>query len=64
MNMDKAVYVGVVRSTIKMMFLLAVEHGDFNLNENLADYYNKALKKEGVISKNEYINLCNSVINK
>ena len=60
MNQDipKETYIGIVEFTIDAMTKLAKEEPAYDLALDLSYYYDRTIKKEGVLTKEEFLNIC------
>lgn len=57
-GLSKEKYIGVVKFTLNSMIELAKEDRNYNLNANLIHYYETTIKTEGVITTQEFLDLC------
>jgi len=61
---DKRLYAGVVRNTVKMMVRLSEEHTAYDAHRDLVEYYHETIEKEGVLSQSEFLTICNEAMQK
>lgn len=57
-GLSKEKYIGVVKFTLNSMIELAKEDRNYNLNADLIHYYETTIKNEGVITTQEFLDLC------
>lgn len=57
-GLSKDKYIGVVKFTLNSMMELAKEDRNYNLNADLIHYYETTIKTEGVITTQEFLDLC------
>ena len=57
-KMDKKTYIGIVKSTLESMLNLSKEDEEYNLQANVAHYYDSTIKEEGIITIDEFFALC------
>ena len=57
-QLDKKTYIGIVRFTLQSMVELASENKEYNLLADTLYYYEKAIKPENILNKDEFIELC------
>ena len=57
-KMDKKTYIGIVKFTLESMLNLSKEDEEYNLQADVAHYYDSAIKAEGIITIDEFFALC------
>ena len=57
-KMDKKTYIGIVKSTLESMLNLSKEDEEYNLQADVAHYYDSTIKEEGIITIDEFFALC------
>ena len=57
-QLDKKTYIGIVRFTLQSMVELAAENKEYNLLADTLYYYEKTIKPENILKKDEFIELC------
>ena len=57
-QLDKKTYIGIVRFTLQSMVELAAENKEYNLLADTLYYYEKTIKPENILNKDEFIGLC------
>ena len=57
-QLDKKVYIGIVRFILQSMVELAAENKEYNLLADILYYYEKTIKSENILNKDEFIGLC------
>ena len=57
-EISKESYIGIVRFTLRSMVELAAENKEYNLTADTIHYYETAIVPEGVISTDEFLELC------
>ena len=60
-QLDKKTYIGIVRFTLKSMVELAAENKGYNLLADTLHYYETTIKTEGILSQDEFLDLCKEV---
>lgn len=60
-GLSKEKYIGVVKFTLNSMIELAKEDKCYNLLADTIHYYETTIKTEGVITQNEFLELCKEV---
>ena len=57
-QLDKKTYIGIVRFTLRCMVELAAENEEYNLMADTLYYYEKTIKPENILNKDEFLELC------
>ena len=57
-QLDKNTYIGIVRFTLQSMVELAAENKDYNITADTIHYYEKTIKPENILNKDEFLGLC------
>ena len=57
-KMDKKTYIRIVKFTLESMLNLSKEDKEYNLQADVAHYYDSTIKTEGVITIDEFFALC------
>lgn len=57
-KLDKKRYIGIVKFTLQSMLDLSKEDKLYNLTADVVHYYESTIATEGVLSKEEFLNLC------
>ena len=57
-KMDKKTYIGIVKFTLESMLNLSKEDEEYNLQADVAHYYDSTIKAEGIITIDEFFALC------
>ena len=57
-KLDKKTYIGIVRFTLQSMVELAAENKEYNLLADTLYYYEKTIKPENILNKDEFLGLC------
>ena len=57
-KLDKKTYIGIVRFTLQSMVELAAENKEYNLLADTLYYYEKTIKQENILNKDEFLGLC------
>ena len=57
-KMDKKTYIGIVKFTLESMLNLSKEDEEYNLQADVAHYYDSTIKAEGIITIDEFFDLC------
>ena len=57
-QLDKKTYIGIVRFTLQSMVDLAAENKEYNIMADTLYYYEKTIKPENILNKDEFIELC------
>ena len=57
-KLDKKTYIGIVKFTLKSMLNLSKEDEEYNLQADVAHYYDSTIKAEGIITIDEFFALC------
>ena len=57
-QLDKKTYIGIVRFTLQSMVELAAENKEYNLLADTLYYYEKTIKPENILNKDELLELC------
>ena len=57
-KMDKKTYIGIVKFTLESMLNLSKEDEEYNLQADVAHYYDFTIKAEGIITIDEFFALC------
>ena len=57
-QLDKKTYIGIVRFTLQSMVELAAENKEYNLLADTLYYYEKTIKPENILNKDEFLELC------
>lgn len=60
-QMNKESYIGIVKFTLQSMLDLSKEDKAYNLQLDTIHYYESTIKKENVITMEEFLNLCKEV---
>lgn len=57
-KLDKKTYIGIVKFTLESMLNLSKEDEEYNLQADVAHYYDSTIKEEGIITIDEFFALC------
>lgn len=57
-KMDKKTYIGIVKFTLESMLNLSKEDEEYNLQADVAHYYDSTIKAEDIITIDEFFALC------
>lgn len=57
-KLSKEQYIGIVKFTLNSMIELAKEDKTYNLLGDTLHYYETTIKTEGVITQDEFLELC------
>ena len=57
-QLNKDTYRGIVRFTLQSMVELAAEDKEYNLLADTLYYYEKTIKPENILNKDEFLGLC------
>ena len=57
-KLDKKRYSGIVKFTLESMLDLSKEDEEYNLQADVAHYYDSTIKSEGIITIDEFFALC------
>ena len=57
-QLDKKTYMGIVRFTLHSMVELAAENKRYNLMADTIHYYGTVIIPEGIITTDEFLELC------
>ena len=57
-QLHKNTYIGIVRFTLQSMVELAAEDKEYNLLADTLYYYEKTIKPENILNKDEFLELC------
>ena len=57
-KLDKKTYIGIVKFTLESMLNLSKEDEEYNLQADVAHYYDSTIKLEGIITIDEFFALC------
>ena len=57
-KLDKKTYIGIVKFTLESMLNLSKEDEEYNLQADVAHYYDSTIKAEGIITRDEFFALC------
>ena len=57
-KLDKKTYSGIVKFTLESMLDLSKEDEEYNLQADVAHYYDSTIKSEGIITIDEFFALC------
>ena len=60
-QLDKKTYIGIVRFTLQSMVELAAENKEYNLLADTLYYYETVIIPEGIITTDEFLELCKEV---
>ena len=60
-QLDKKTYIGIVRFTLQSMVELAAENKEYNLLADTLYYYEKTIKPENILNKDEFLGLCKEI---
>lgn len=60
-QLDKKTYIGIVRFTLKSMVELAAENKEYNLLADTLHYYEAEIKRENILTADEFSQLCAEV---
>ena len=60
-KMDKKTYIGIVKFTLESMLNLSKEDEEYNLQADVAHYYDSTIKPEGIITIDEFFALCSEM---
>ena len=60
-KLDKKTYSGIVKFTLESMLDLSKTDKSYNLQADMIHYYESTIKKENVITMEEFLNLCKEV---
>lgn len=57
-ELSKKQYIGIVKFTLNSMIELAKEDRNYNLLADTLHYYETTIKTEGIITQEEFLDLC------
>ena len=57
-KLNKKTYSGIVKFTLESMLDLSKEDEEYNLQADVAHYYDSTIKSEGIITIDEFFALC------
>ena len=57
-KLDKKTYIGIVKFTLESMLNLSKEDEEYNVQADVAHYYDSTIKAEGIITIDEFFALC------
>ena len=57
-EISKKTYIGIVRFTLKSMVELAAENKEYNLLADTLHYYETEIKRERILTADEFSQLC------
>lgn len=57
-QLDKQTYINIVKFTLQSMMDQAKENKEYNLIADTIYYYEKTIKPEGVLTTDEFLELC------
>lgn len=57
-GLSKEQYIGIVKFTLNSMIDLAKEDKNYNLMADILHYYETTVSVEGIITQNEFLELC------
>lgn len=60
-QLDKKTYINIVKFTLQAMMDQAKENKEYNLTADTIYYYEKTIKPEGVLTTDEFLELCREV---
>ena len=60
-QLDKKTYIGIVRFTLQSMVELAAENKEYNIMADTIHYYETVIITEGIITTDEFLELCKEV---
>ena len=60
-QIDKATYKGIVKFTLESMKELATTDKLYSLQMDLAHYYETAIKREAILTREEFLEICKEV---
>ena len=60
-QLDKNTYIGIVRFTLQSMKDLAAEDKNYNLLADILHYYETTIRTEGMLSQDEFLEICKEV---
>lgn len=60
-QIDKQTYKGIVKFTLQSMLDLSKEDKSYNLQMDAIHYYESTIKKENIITMEEFLDLCKEI---
>ena len=60
-KLDKKTYIGIVKFTLESMLNLSKEDKEYNLQADTIHYYGSTIKTEGILTMDEFLQLCKEV---
>lgn len=60
-KIDKKTYIGIVKFTLESMLNLLKEDKSYNLQADTIHYYESTIKTEGILTMDEFLELCKEV---
>lgn len=60
-KLDKKTYIGIVKFTLESMLNLSKKDKSYNLQADTIHYYESAIKTEGILTIDEFLQLCKEV---
>lgn len=57
-KLDKKTYIEIVKYTLQSMLDLSKTDNSYNLQADVAHYYDSTIKSEGIITIDEFLALC------
>lgn len=60
-KLDKKTYSGIVKFTLESMLDLSKTDKSYNLQVDIIHYYESTVKTEGILTMEEFLNLCKEV---
>lgn len=57
-ELSKKQYIGIVKFTLNSMIELAKEDKNYNLLADTLHYYETTIKTEGILTQEEFLDLC------
>lgn len=57
-QLDKQTYINIVKFTLQAMLDMAKENKEYNLIADTIYYYEKKIKPEGMLTQDEFLELC------
>ena len=60
-KLDKKTYIGIVKFTLESMLDLSKTDESYNLQADTIHYYESTVKTEGILTMDEFLQLCKEV---
>lgn len=60
-KLDKKTYAGIVKFTLESMLDLSKENKTYNLQADTIHYYESTIKAEGILTMDEFLELCKEI---